>query len=407
MNYPATNSGVSNGIQMSDVTSGGELNPSERPKVRRTKFPFVFDLNRAFDRPMKNLISVSLIFCLIPLGCGNRSKENKPWSAEKANDWYRGRHWIVGCNFIPSTAINQLEMWQKETFDPNTIDSELGYAEKIGFNSIRVFLHYLAWKQDPESFKGRMDHFLTIARKHGISTMCVLFDDCWNGDPKPGLQPAPRSGVHNSGWVQCPGQKQVTDRAAFAGYKKYVMDIVSSFKNDQRIIAWDLYNEPGNSGHGEKTLRLLKNVFQWAREIRPSQPLTAGVWNKSAGFSRLNAFQLANSDVISFHNYDDAIGLRIAVDSLRTYKKPLICTEYMRRPVSQFATHLPFLKKEKVGACNWGLVSGKTQTIYPWDSWTKPYDAEPKIWFHDIFRKDGSPFDEKEIRLIRSLCLPG
>ena len=66
----------------------------------------------------------------------------------------------------------------------------------------------------------------------------------------------------------------------------------------------------------------------------------------------------------------------------------------MRRPVSNFATHLPFLKKENVGAYNWGLVSGKTQTIYPWDSWTKPYDAEPKIWFHDIFRKDGSPFDE-------------
>ena len=219
MNHPAANGGVSHGILMSDVTSGGELNPSEQSKARLINFPNVFDLNRALACPMRNLISISLIFCLFPLGCVNGIKDNKPWSAEKTNDWYLSRRWIVGCNFIPSSAVNQLEMWQKN-FDPKTIDAELGYAEKIGFNSIRVFLHYLAWEQDPEGFKGRVDHFLTIARKHGISTMCVLFDDCWNGDPKPGVQPAPRSGVHNSGWVQCPGQKQVTDPAAFTSFQK-------------------------------------------------------------------------------------------------------------------------------------------------------------------------------------------
>jgi hypothetical protein len=127
------------------------------------------------------------------------------WTAEYANQWWQQRGWFAGCNFIPSTAVNVLEMWQSETFDPVTIDRELGYAAGTGFKVIRVFIHPLLWQQDPTNFKSRMEQFLTIADKHGIKTMFVMFDDCWNPEGHLGPQPSPIEGVHNSQWVQSPG----------------------------------------------------------------------------------------------------------------------------------------------------------------------------------------------------------
>ncbi len=349
---------------------------------------------------MKHLIWILL---LPALGALATAQDNPRWPAEKAAQWYAGQPWLVGCDFIPSTAINQLEMWQGDTYDAQTIDRELGYAEGLGFNIVRVYLHLLVWEADADAFFERMDHFLEIADRHHIATMFVFFDDCWNPDPQPGKQPEPKPGLHNSGWVQCPGAAGVTDITRFPAYEKYVRETLTRFKDDPRIILWDLYNEPGNSGHLEKSLPLLKKVFEWAQAVRPSQPISAGVWNNSRDFARLNAFQLNNSDVITFHNYDDVASMKAAIDSLRSYGRPLICTEYMRRPVSNFQSHLPLLHQEKVGAINWGLVNGKTQTIYPWETWQKPYEKEPEIWFHDIFEKDGTPYKPAETALIRSL----
>jgi hypothetical protein len=80
------------------------------------------------------------------------------------------------------------------------------------------------------------------------------------------------------------------------------------------------------------------------------------------------------------------------IASLRRFQRPVICTEYMARPLgSRFAAILPILKPARVGGYNRGFVSGKTQTIYPWDCWQKAYSGEPPLWFHDIFRKDGNP----------------
>lgn len=330
-------------------------------------------------------------------------KQSKKWSIEKADKWYAQRNWIVGCNFIPSTAVNTLELWQADTFDPKTINRELGFAQNIGFNSVRVFLHYLLWVQDSTGFKKRLNTYLNIASKHGISTMFVLFDDCWNGKPKLGKQPTPIPGVHNSRWVQCPGQKEVTDTALYPIFERYVKGIISAFKNDSRVIAWDLYNEPGNFKHGRESLPLLKNAFLWAREVAPSQPLTSGIWNMTKRFKKLNDFQLNHSDIITFHNYDHKKSMKAMIDSLRRYGRPLICTEYMRRPISTFKEILPLLKAKNVGAYNWGLVSGKTQTIYPWSSVDKPFKKKPKVWFHDIFKKNGEPYDSSEIKLIKSL----
>jgi hypothetical protein len=323
------------------------------------------------------------------------------WSVEQANDWHERWGWLRGANFVPSTAINQLEMWQAETFDTVTINRELGWAGRIGMNSMRVYLHHLAWEIDPEGFKKRMDRYLGIADKHGISTLFVFFDDCWNPVYQRGKQPDPKPGIHNSGWVRDPGDLLYSDTTLFVVLEKYVKDVLTRFGDDERIVLWDLYNEPGNSGYGNKSLPLLKKVFEWAREVDPSQPLSVGVWDPA--LVELGEYQLEHSDVITYHNYGDRQIHQAMIDSLRAYNRPLICTEYMARTRnSLFKDIMPMLKEENIGAYNWGLVAGKSNTIYAWDN-PMPDGKEPKIWFHDIFRKDGSPFDKSEIHLIKRL----
>jgi hypothetical protein len=324
------------------------------------------------------------------------------WTKERADKWSEQWGWLRGCNFLPSTAVNTLEMWQGDTFDPETIDRELGFAESIGMNCMRVFLHHLAWEQDKEGFKKRLKQYLDIADKHHISTMVVFFCDCFNATYTAGKQPEPKPGVHNSGWIRDPGDLLYQDPTLEAKLEVYVKDIITTFKEDKRIAIWDLYNEPGNSNYGEKSLPLLQNVFIWARTINPSQPLTAGVWTGDIA-NKLNKFLIANSDIISYHSYSDDKGHQAMINSLKPFGRPLLCTEYMaRRSNSTFQNIMPILKKEKIGAFNWGLVAGKTNTIFKWGE-ALPDVAEPPVWFHDIFRKDGTPFSQEEVDLIKTL----
>lgn len=326
---------------------------------------------------------------------------HKKWSEEKANAWRKNKPWLRGANFTPSTAINQLEFWQSETFDPKTIDLELGWAENIGLNCMRVYLHHVAWEVDKIGFKNRIKEYLSIAEKHNISTIFVIFDDCWNPTYRAGKQPDPKPGVHNSGWVRDPGDLLFTSSSLLPILESYTKDILETFKDDKRIILWDLYNEPGNSGYKNKSLPLLKEVFAWAREVNLSQPVSSGVWNKD--LSDLNKFQLENSDIITYHNYNNEIEHQEAIDSLRSYNRPMICTEYMaRRNNSLFANIMPILKDQNIGAINWGLVDGKSNTKYAWD---EPIlnGTEPALWFHEIFRKDGTPYKQEEVDLIKKL----
>ncbi|TZF84923.1 cellulase family glycosylhydrolase [Pedobacter sp. BS3] len=323
------------------------------------------------------------------------------WSVEKADNWYKKHKWITGADYIPATAINQLEMWQADTFDPQTIDKELGWAESIGFNTMRVFLHSVAWKQDPEGFKKRVDQYLGIAAKHHIQTMFVFFDDCWNKVPVAGKQPAPKTGIHNSGWVQDPGQPASENQALFPELEKYVKDVMTRFAHDERILLWDLYNEPGNSDKGNKSMPLLQQVFKWARDVNPDQPISAGIWKWD--LEELNAFQIMNSDIITYHDYEEPQWHLRVIQMLKTHNRPLICTEYMARTRnSRFSNIMPLLKKENVGAINWGFVSGKTNTIYAWD--TPIADGgQPVEWFHDIFKAEGTPYRQDEVELIKKL----
>ncbi|MDR2628223.1 MAG: 1,4-beta-xylanase [Dysgonamonadaceae bacterium] len=323
------------------------------------------------------------------------------WTAEQANHWYTRHAWLRGCNFIPSTAVNQLEMWQAETFDPLTIDRELGWAAHIGMNCMRVYLHHLAWEIDKDGFKNRIKTYLNIASGHNIRTIFVFMDDCWKPTYAAGQQPEPEPGVHNSGWVRDPGDLMHQDPTLETRLEAYVKDILTDFGTDTRILLWDLYNEPGNSNYGNRSLPLLQKMFLWARTVNPSQPLSASLWNEK--LTDLNHYQLNASDIITYHNYESKEKHRQAIDTLKQYARPLICTEYMaRKNNSTFREIMPLLKSEKIGAINWGLVAGKTNTIFAWDT-PLPDLEEPPLWFHDIFRKDGSAYSQQEIDLITSL----
>jgi hypothetical protein len=345
------------------------------------------------------------------------------WSEQEANDWYAQQPWLVGSNYIPKSAINELEMWQEATFDPIQIDRELGWAEAMGMNTMRVFLHDLLWQQDAPGFRSRIDQFLTIAARHHIRPLFVLFDSCWDPLPRLGPQHPPVPGVHNSGWVQSPGANVLVDPSQYPRLKEYVQGIVGAFAKDDRILGWDVWNEPGSYGggdyakselkHADKIARvteLLPQTFAWAREVNPSQPLTSGVWDINASKDEsavegIQKIQLRESDIITFHNYSWPEDFKAEVAWLRRFHRPVICTEFMARPAgSTFDTILPIAKQEHVGAINWGFVAGKTQTYYPWESWDHPYvKNQPPVWFHEVLRSDGTPYRKAEVDLIRQL----
>jgi hypothetical protein len=346
------------------------------------------------------------------------------WSKEKATDWQKKHGWVVGCNYIPHNAINQLEMWQAETFDPFLIDKELSWAAELGFNTIRVFLHHLLWEQDSKGFLERIDLFLSIANKHGIKTLFVLFDAVWDPFPKLGKQPEPKHNVHNSGWVQSPGYDVLNNPDCYDGLHEYVTGVVRRFKNDERILIWDLYNEPDNMNLGsykddnyvqhkaELSMLLLKKTIGWVRSICPEQPITMAPWQNDwsceTKFSMIDNYMFTHSDIISFHCYEDKTGTEKRILELKRFDRPLLCTEYMARPFKNtFQEILPLFKEHNIGAYNWGLVAGKSQTHCPWDSWETPYEKEPKLWFHDIFRANGEAYNKKEVKFLKTFIKSG
>lgn len=360
------------------------------------------------------ILTILLFSCSAP----EEQSTGEQWSVEEANQWYDETGWMIGANFTPSTAINQLEMWQEDTFDPETIDRELEWASELGFNSMRVYLHDLVWKEDRDGFIQRMEQFLDIADRHGIGIMFVLFDGVWHPFPESGEQPDPKPHVHNSGWVQSPGAEVLSDTTQWGYLEDYVKDVVSHFADDERVQVWDIFNEPDNTNdraYGdieldnkeEQALKLLKKSFEWAREVDPAQPITSGLWygdwSDPDSLKAMDEFMLENSDVISFHAYEGPEVMEERIEALQRYDRPMFCTEYMARPRgSTFENELPILKEHNVSAYNWGFVNGKSQTIYPWDSWDSTYTDEPDPWFHDILREDGTPYDSSEVELIKS-----
>ncbi|WP_419813773.1 1,4-beta-xylanase [Glacieibacterium sp.] len=341
------------------------------------------------------------------------------WTKAAAASWSDKQPWLVGSNYNPATAINEFEMWQADSFDPAQIDKELGWAQAMGMNTMRVYLHNMLWENDAAGFKQRLDQFLTIAAKHKIRPVFVLFDSCWDPNPVSGPQHPPIPGVHNSGWMQAPGAARLADRSQYGKLEAYVKDIVGTFAKDERILAWDVWNEPNNEGGGnykptpnKKALvaGLLGQVFDWAQGVDPVQPLTSGLWigDDWTSLDKLDAverIQVTRSDIISFHDYNWPEKFLARATQLKVYGRPLLCTEYMARGNgSTFDTVLPIGKRLGIGMINWGFVDGKSQTRMPWDSWKKPYTYdEPTIWFHEVLHTDGKPYRQAEVDLIKRL----
>lgn len=382
---------------------------------------------------MKRFMLPIFVFLSI-ISCVEKKKDQKVivseseiaerWSKTKAWEWFEKQPWLVGANYNPSTSINQLEFWQEDTFDPETIDRELGWSADLGMNLHRVYLHNLLWEQDSLGFLKRLDEYLSLADKHGIKTMFVLLDDVWHPIPKLGKQPEPIPHVHNSGWVQAPGAEILGDSTRHKELEGYIKGVIKRFSADKRVLVWDVYNEPdnvaGQPGRKELevkdkqkySLSLLKKVIHWAREMNPSQPLTTGIWRGNIdhwgtpdSLPLVDKFMVENSDVISFHAYDGNMDdVKRKIEELKKYDRPLLCTEYVARGGGNtFETVMPILKKDKIAAINWGFVAGKSNTIYPWKSWDSTFTGEPKIWHHDILKKDGTPYSLTEVGFIKEM----
>jgi hypothetical protein len=340
-----------------------------------------------------------LLLLIFAVGRLEAQQKAERWSEEKIWEWQNKQPWYCGFNYIPAYAINYTAMWDKSTFDPVAIDKELALAEGVGFNCLRAVLQYAVYEDDTAYFLRTLDRFLAICKRHKLSFMPALFDDCVFGlenDPKVGKQPEPLPGWYAWAWSPSPGHTMVIDSATHPRIEKYVKAVMNRFKDDERIFIWDLYNEPTNGGLGTTSLPLLTKVIRWAREVNPTQPITVAVWNNNR---RLNAIAVEGSDIISFHNYGNKEQLEKHIQELKQYKRPLINTEWMNRPAgSTVENNLGVFYREKTGCMLWGLVNGKTQTHLPWGH--RPGDSTAAVWQHDLYKKDFTAYNQKELDLI-------
>lgn len=328
-------------------------------------------------------------------------KPGDQWSREKAWNWYMDNKWICGFNYIPSNAVNYTAMWDKTSFSPDLIEKELALAQTTGFNTVRVVLQFIVWEDDPGYFRETFSKFLSICTKHDIRVLPAFFDDCvfgTNVDPSLGKQPEPVEGWYAWAWSPSPGHTMVKDSSTWPRLEKYVRDILLKFKNDPAILAWDLYNEPTSSDLGSKSIPLVRNVFKWARDINPLQPLTIAYWTDD---KELNKIIFDNSDIITFHSYSEKEEVEKLIQILKQHGRPIICTEWLNRPGgSTVEGLLPLFYKENVGCLNWGLVNGKTQTHLPWGH--RPEDLPfNRIWQHDLYTNDYRVYCPYEIKLFK------
>lgn len=352
---------------------------------------------------------------------------NRQWTPEEAWAWYDKVGWQVGCNYVPKASINGIETWQEEGFEQQFAGmlKELDLMQSIGYNTVRMGVPMFVWVHQRDGFIARYKRFLDALGERGITMMPVFFGDCvapkeMQGTPRFGPQRQPIKGYHGgapglSSMDYMVGYNATDDPESWPEYEAFVRDIVTTFKDDERIIAWDIWNEPGNHNRNSKSYPFMKRVFDLCREIDPIQPLTAGSWcNYPYGYFEyplefqpieLKAMEL--SDVVSYHYYGNAeISEKLIQELNEKYKRPLFITEWLHRCFHQTVkSHLPLFKKYRVSCYDWGLVAGKTQTYEPWDSIRDMDNVDLTVWQHDLFHEDFTPYDPEEIALIMELCL--
>ena len=344
--------------------------------------------------------AVALAVALAASPCAAAESAGR-WTVERAKAWAQGRPWYCGFNHVPANAANDVEIWMKDTFSPELIRSEFKLATDLGFNCVRIFLQYKVYEDDPGWFLCAFEKYLELAHEAKLEVMPVLFDDCTfspRRDPHLGRQDDPMPGWGMWGWVPSPGYTMVVDSRTHWKLERYVKDVISRHKDDRRIFAWDLYNEPTFKieEYAAYSLELVRKSFRWAREVAPSQPLTVGTWN---GNKKLEDLVHAESDIITFHCYGAADATRRKIAAVSRMGRPVICTEWMMRNTGcTIQNVLGIYKETGVGCMLWGLVNGKTQTHVPNAKVNLHYKGP---WVTDIFRPDHTPYDAREIELIK------
>ena len=339
--------------------------------------------------------------------------------ADEVTDKVADLPFLFGGNYVSANAGSQLHFWSRDGFKPKIIDAELAAAQKLGINTLRVFLHDLHFAHDPRGFKSRIDEFLSITAAHGIKPMFTIFDSCWD-QPVLGKYADPKPSTHNPSWVQSPGSAILKSPVLFAELQPYVEWVMEEIVSDPRSLPIaDLWNEPDNeggraTGEGVQKNRspivapLLLQVFAWARKANPDIVLTSGIWNGGACrqaelegcLNETEIVQRACSDLPSFHSYCSPCEFADRIDWLETddegNKRPVLCSEWMQRGDFQPGSSntienlLPLQRDRLMGSMMWGLFSGATQTDVPWSNFVTG------IPHHDLFGRDGKLYYPQE-----------
>lgn len=348
------------------------------------------------------------------------------WSESQAWDWYEKKPWVMGINYVPSITLHAVELWQEDTY-PEVIESvrkEFILMQDIGLNSVRMFLPFHIWFHEKEKFLERLDCFLDELASRNITMMPVLFNDCVGfGRPKD-ITPHMSHGWqqydigHHGGHKKNPftgEQEQIGwclwDEPEWQEtLEEYLIALLERFGKDERIYIWDLWNEPGNSNRHDRSIPYIKRVFEIARNINPVQPLTAGVWSypesygvdDSVDVETVQRLALDESDIITFHQYEGIERVNRVVKQLQKEKRPMLNTEWLNRIQDNFVQdNLPLYYKERIGSYSWGLVAGKSQHFLPWDELWNHRQLPLNRWQHDLFDTFYTPYDKKELELMR------
>jgi hypothetical protein len=353
----------------------------------------VADVSPSFRAPAATSVNV-------PATPPAATPDGRRWEDRRIWTWWDNIGVVRGVNYVPSYAVNSTEMWMEESFDPDMIDRELGWAQSLGFTSVRVPLQVLVWQDDADGFLDRLDALLDLADRNGLTVVPILFDDLnlAGRDPALGAQPDPVEGQHNTQWTPSPGPGVVRDQAQWADLEDFVRDIVRTFQRDRRILYWDLYNTAGNSDLWEQSLPFMDQVFNWVRDIDPSQPLAVPAWREFG--SPMAARKLERSDIVTFHSFEHPELLEAKIKLLKRYNRPIVVSDWlMRQQGNTFEEVLPVYATHGVGWFSRGLVQGRTQMWVQQSEFRN--EDEPTVWQHDLLTPDGEPYDPQEIELIR------
>ena len=350
------------------------------------------------------------------------------WSEEKVWKWYNQRPWIRGCNFMSSDCANRADQWQEYGFEERfeTTKRELKLVKETGFNSIRIIPEFIVWLKEHNGFMERFERYIEEAHKNGISCMVVLGNDCM--PPKEEALKRMNLGEQHVDWGYHGGRKvsqhgvingagySLLDEPEYAEkYYEFVREIVTKYKDDERIIIWDVFNEPGNSNRKSMSLPHMMKFFEIIRNIDPIQPLTVGIWSQTINFDNLLDIEkigLENSDIITYHNYNNYENNIEEMHLLKKLGRPVINTEWLARCCKNTVEEMfPLYFLEKIGCYCWGFVAGKYQTYEPHNSVWYNYKDNPDAylnwdfdfskWFHDLYRPSLNPYVPKEIYLIK------